>query len=208
MCNILGKLIFNFAIENLIRSSLRLGKFLRGLVQMGLEWICFFLRFSVVFTCCLCFCALSFFFLLFRFYFLPFSVASWIPWDGIQEGKSTQGAQKVVSTNCHNESLRIQEGEWSHRNQKGWKKVKRGQAGKGRGEPPWHLLLGGGAFGKLSAYPFSTLHHCSGQDPAGSWAKVAGAEADIIQRRGIIPFGMIPQEEANQYIQISFRGSR
>ena len=61
MCNILGKLIFNFAIENLIRSSLRLGKFLRGLVQMGLEWICFFLRFSVVFTCCLCFCVLSFF---------------------------------------------------------------------------------------------------------------------------------------------------
>ena len=28
---------------------------------MGLEWICFFLRFSVVFAFCLCFCALSFF---------------------------------------------------------------------------------------------------------------------------------------------------
>ena len=38
---------------------------------MGLEWICFFLRFSVVFAFCLCFCALSFF-LLFRFCFLPF----------------------------------------------------------------------------------------------------------------------------------------
>ena len=75
MCNILGKLIFNFAIENLIRSSLRLGKFFRGLVQMGLEWICFFLRFSVVFTCCLCFCALSFFccfgFVFFAFFLFP-----------------------------------------------------------------------------------------------------------------------------------------
>ena len=72
MCHILGKLIFNFALENLIRSSLRLGKFLRGLVQMGLEWIC---SFCVSLSCVnvACVSALSRFFLLFRFCFLPFS---------------------------------------------------------------------------------------------------------------------------------------
>ena len=64
---------FELCYRKLIRSSLRFGMFLMGLVLMGLEWICFFLRFSVVFAFCLCFCALSFFFGCFGFVFCLFS---------------------------------------------------------------------------------------------------------------------------------------
>ena len=61
---------FELCYRKLIRSSLRFGMFLMGLVLMGLEWICFFcvslscLHFACVF-------ALSRFFWLFRFCVLP-----------------------------------------------------------------------------------------------------------------------------------------
>ena len=42
---------------------------------MGLEWLSFFFRFSVVFALCLCFCALSFSFL---FYFPPFPFSAFL----------------------------------------------------------------------------------------------------------------------------------
>ena len=71
MCNILGKLIFNFAIENMIRLSLRLGKFLRGLVQMGLEWICFFCVSLCLHVACV-FALSRFFFCFFGFGFCLF----------------------------------------------------------------------------------------------------------------------------------------
>ena len=62
MCNILGQLIFNFAIENLIFNGI-------GGDGVGVNFL--FFPFSVVFAFCLCFCGLSFSFL-FCFRLFPF----------------------------------------------------------------------------------------------------------------------------------------
>ena len=71
MCNILGEFNFTFCYRKLIRSSLRFGMFLMGLVLMGLEWFFFFFAFLCRVCILLVFLRSLVFFWLFRFCVLP-----------------------------------------------------------------------------------------------------------------------------------------